>query len=152
METAKIEKLLDLYFEGKTTLEEEKILQNYFLHQEVDKDLHPYKAMFEYFAASKKETSAPKPALKTSKNYTRKIKPWYGIAAILVVALSIGFLINSKTKLPNESEILEAQIAFEKTREALTLFSHKINKTTEQVTVLDKFEESKNKIFKSEKP
>ncbi len=46
MESVNVKKLLDAYFEGTTSLEEEKSLQNYFNNETVADDLVQYQPIF----------------------------------------------------------------------------------------------------------
>lgn len=55
MELAKIEQLLNAYFEGETNLEDEKILRNYFLNENVPTHLLQYKPIFVGLEAARKE-------------------------------------------------------------------------------------------------
>ena len=41
-----IEKLINKYFEGDTTCEEERILKNYFTHEDIDSRLIQFKSLF----------------------------------------------------------------------------------------------------------
>lgn len=44
-----IKQLLDLYFEGQTSLQEEQILRDYFQRNDIDESLMEYKPMFDFF-------------------------------------------------------------------------------------------------------
>lgn len=58
MEQSRIRELLDLYFEGQTTLEQERAIKDFFATtQNIPADLAPYKAMFAAFDASALERS-----------------------------------------------------------------------------------------------
>lgn len=48
MDPKKIEQLLERYFEGETSLEEEKILRNYFTAEDIPDHLASYRAQFQY--------------------------------------------------------------------------------------------------------
>lgn len=50
MNTEKIEQLLDKYFEGQTSLEEEEILRDYFRNQNIPRHLQIYREQFGYFS------------------------------------------------------------------------------------------------------
>ena len=54
MELARIEKLLDKYFEGETTISEEKELKVYFTGETVPSHLEKYKDLFGYFQTKAK--------------------------------------------------------------------------------------------------
>ena len=57
MELARIENLLDKYFEAKTTTQEEALLKEYFAQDEVPAHLAEHKEMFNFFSNSSLETS-----------------------------------------------------------------------------------------------
>lgn len=49
-----ISKLLERYFEGETTLQEEKQLRRYFVEEQVAAEHEPYRDMFRFFTAEQK--------------------------------------------------------------------------------------------------
>ncbi len=51
----KIKKLLEKYFEAQTSLEEEKVLMDYFHKHDIPDEFLPYKAMFETFSKQGQE-------------------------------------------------------------------------------------------------
>ena len=148
MDSQKIDQLLDAYFEGKTSVKEEKKLQQYFLTNTIPAHLEIYRDMFSYFAHQKNEKlSAEIPVNNSDNQHTPKRKMGYGIAAFLIVALGITFFINqNKTLSPQEQQ--DAQMAYEKTKEALDYISTHLNETTASLTHIDEFENTTNKIFK----
>src|SRR6185295_11214235 len=54
MDSSKLQQLLQQYWSGETTLEEEHLLREYFLHNEVPEELSEVAAMFRYFDQTKK--------------------------------------------------------------------------------------------------
>ena len=73
MELYKIEELIEKYFQGETSIAEEKELTNYFSSSNVAQHLEQYKPMFGYFSLAKQETSSQRGAL-ISENESKKIK------------------------------------------------------------------------------
>ena len=60
MNTIEIKELIEKYFEGETTQEEEVGLRDFFLHEKVPPDLAIYADLFRYFSdAGKDEISNP---------------------------------------------------------------------------------------------
>ena len=57
MELANIESLLDFYFEGETSLDQEKILRNYFSSANVAPHLMAYQGLFVGLKNAQKEIS-----------------------------------------------------------------------------------------------
>lgn len=148
MDLQKIEKLLDDYFEGNTSTEDEKLLKAYFSGNDVAPHLEAYREMFVYFAQAKAEsTSSEIKTLKPAKQGVfKRMRPWYSIAALFVVALGVTFFLQNSNKI-SEAERIEAEIAFEKTKEALDFFSVHFNSGASSLVVLNEFENSTNKIF-----
>lgn len=149
MDLQKIEQLLDAYFEGETGIEVEKQLKAYFSSNDVAPHLEAYREMFVYFAQAKSEsTSSEIKTLKPAKQgILKRMRPWYSIAALFVVALGVTFFLHNSNKI-SEAERIEAEIAFEKTKEALNFFSTHFNTGAANLSVLNEFENSTNKIFK----
>lgn len=139
--TKKIQLLLEKYFEGETSLQEEKELQEYFNSEQVDASLEKYKPMFKYFQKAgleeftKKELSLNKPK---KRNLFWKI----GIAATF---LSVFFGVSYHLKQQKQQQ--EAEIAFEQVKEALQLISVNYNKGTTKIKYLKEFDATTNKII-----
>lgn len=149
MELQKIEQLLDAYFEGKTSLTEEKILKEYFKQGKVAPHLEVYSDMFAYFETSKQETSDVKIDLKSEKKpgFTHRMRNWYSIAALVVVALGVTFFLQQNNTITQQEE-QEALMAYEQTKEALNFFSHHFNESATNLTHVKEFGKSTNKVFK----
>jgi len=145
MELAKIEELLEYYFEGKTTLEQEQVLQDYFAGNDIAPHLAEYSLIFQGFAAGRNEKLESNISVPHKNS---KIKPmWYSIAAMLVVALTVaGFLWKQPATLSQEEK--EAVAAFKETKKALDLLSKNFNEGAEELAYINQFTKSKNKILK----
>lgn len=145
-----IENLLDRYFEGLTTLEEEKQLQHYFLSEDVAPHLAQYRPLFHYFASEKKQELAPE-LPKT--NLKRPIYTWVAVAAVFVLFAGLIFTWNQPI---NSSQDLgtfdDPELAMAETLKALEMVSRKVNKGKESVMHLQEFNQSKQFIFKTQQP
>lgn len=144
MELVKIEKLLDAYFEGATSLSEEKILQNYFNNEKVADHLVQYKPIFVSLKVAKQERSGKEIVLPENNAKTNRTW-WYSIAATLVVALGVAGFYFSQPQYTQEEK--EAIAAFEKSKEAMLFLSENLNKGAGQLTVVEQFTITKDKIF-----
>lgn len=144
MESVKIKKLLDAYFEGATSLEEEKTLQDYFNNETVADDLIQYQPIFAGLKAAKEERSSKAFIMPESKSKSIKTR-WYSIAAILVVAFGVGSYYFSQPHYTQDEK--EALAAFEKSKNAMMLLSENLNRGTEQLTFVNQFEITVDKIF-----
>ena len=142
MESTRIERLLDAYFEGNTTLEEEATLRDYFTSQEVADHLAPYAPMFIGFVQAQQEVSTSEVTLPQS---GFKMKSWwYSIAATFLVAVTVGGIVFSNPGLSDEEQ--EALAALKETREAMMMLSSNLNKGTENVAFLNEFAKGSSNI------
>ena len=133
MELARIENLLEKYFEAKTTIKEEELLKSYFAQDDIPEHLMEYKEMFNFFSSSAKETSTIQIDLKKKSKSSLPLK-WLSIAAMLVFFFSVYSVYQQ-----NESEKEEARLAYMETQKALDLISNSLNKGTGAIAQLDKF-------------
>lgn len=130
MESARIEKLLEKYYEAETTLKEERELKDYFAKADVPAHLSEHKNMFNYFNDSSLETSNRSIKL-SSKTIALR---WLSVAAMLVFFVSVFSLYQQ-----NEAEKEEARLAYQETQKALELISKSLNKGTGAIAQLDNF-------------
>jgi hypothetical protein len=144
MEYNYIQTLLDVYFEGKTTLKEEVLLRDYFESDTVDEAFLSYKPLFSAFseAASEISTSTIElPQAETSQNYL-----WLSIAASLVIVVGVaGFMYSNNSYNSQEKEALAA---LKHSKKAMLMLSQQLNKGTQKLILLDQFQETKKKILK----
>lgn len=152
MELDKIENILEKYFQGETTIAEEKELKEYFSSPDVAQHLEQYKPMFGYFSQAKQQKSTQEFPLQTKK----RNMAWLSIAASVVVLLGIGtyFYVSDKNatqQVASQSELGtydNPEEALAATQKALALLSTKVNVGIESVQYIKEYEQSKNKIFK----
>ena len=157
-----IEKLLEKYDNGETTLREEQQLQEYFAQDEVAPHLESYRVMFQYFNKTKQEHFTKDVPLQPRKQYMYQ---WISVAAAIVLLFSVFTRFDNKRTLSDLNS--EELLAYNQTMEALNLVSSKFNKGAtslnalnlagnqfekgvEQVHYISEFSETTNKIFKNE--
>ena len=147
MEFNKIERLLEKYFEGETTIAEENELKDYFTSSNVASHLEEYKSLFGYFIESKKEKSSKSTSLISKK---RKMA-WLSIAASVVVMLGVGTYTYFSTNEVKQSKELgtydDPKEAFEATQKALAMLSNHVNEGVEGIQYIKVYEVTKNKVF-----
>ena len=147
MELNKIDTLLEKYFQGKTSISEEKELKNYFSSSDVAKHLEQYKPLFGYFLEAKAQEFKQTILLQAKKRNVT----WLSIAASVVVLLGISTF--SYLHQPDEKNDLgtyqSPEAAFEATQKALSLLSENVNVGIESVSYINEFENSKELIFKT---
>ena len=139
---AYITKLLDLYDDGETTLEQERDLKSYFASESYDKDFESYAVLFSYFETELKTTSEVEISIQSPK--PNKFL-WLNVAASIVVILGGVWLFTYYEK---QQDIQEARIAFEKTQNALNFLSYNMNEGLEKLEYIEVFSTQKNKIIK----
>ncbi|PIF31166.1 hypothetical protein CLU81_1647 [Flavobacterium sp. 9] len=151
MELDKIENILEKYFQGETSIAEEKELKEYFSSSNVAQHLEQYKPMFGYFSQVREQKSTQEIPLQTKKRNVA----WLSIAASAVLLLGIGtfFYVSQKTATPvvAQSELGtydNPEEALAATQKALALLSNNVNVGIESVQYVKEYEQSKNKIFK----
>jgi hypothetical protein len=148
MELYKIEILIEKYFQGETSIAEEKELQNYFSSSDVAQHLEQYKPMFGYFSLAKEQKFKQEIPVQTKKHNVA----WLSIAASIVLLLGIGtyvFLDNDEVAQNQDLGTYDSpEEAFEQTQKALALLSNNVNAGIESVKYVKEYENSKNLIFK----
>jgi len=147
MEFNKIEILIEKYFQGETSIAEEKELRSYFSSQNVAPHLEQYKAMFGYFTEAKQQKFTQEIPQQTKK---RKVM-WLSIAASIVVLFGMVtfFMINTnETVTQNELGSYDSpEQAFAETQKALALLSSNVNIGIESVRYVQEYDNSKKLIF-----
>ncbi|MDO5105288.1 hypothetical protein [Capnocytophaga sp.] len=143
--TERIKILINNYFEGQTSLEEEKELQAYFNSKNVDVSLQDYKPLFAYLqeASNERKPAAilPFPTSK-KRNLFQKI-------AVVAIFLPITFAIVHYKNYQKEQS--EARMAFAQVKNALQMVSENYNKGTEKIAHLKEFDQTTHKIINLEK-
>lgn len=146
MESHNIRQLLEKYFDGETSIEDERILKDYFSSDAVAPEFSEYKDLFGFYSAEKKHTSTRRFSIKKEAN----IRQVLSVAASVVVVVGIGFML-LKTQPETNTDLGsfdDPEIAFIETQKALALIGQNLNKGKESISYLNKYEINKNKIFK----
>jgi hypothetical protein len=155
-----IEKLLEKYDNGESTLQEEQQLKHYFTQETVAPHLEVYKPMFQYFVITQEEQFTKDISLKPNKTIT--LYRWISVAAVAVLMFGIYTQVNNPVQ-PTDEQLL----AYNQTMDALNLVSSQFkkgndninalglmsssfNKGTENIAYINQFSNATNKIFKNE--
>jgi len=150
-----IEKLLEKYENGESTLKEEQQLKNYFSQETVAPHLEMYKPMFAYFKVNQQEQFTKDVPLKTKRIFNYK---WISVAAVAV--LMIGFYFKSNTQ-EDLGTYDDPQMAYNEVVKSLAMISthfnkgtstvnylNEMNKGTSTIGYLNEIENTRNLIFK----
>lgn len=159
MEYSNIRALLEKYWAGETTEDEEAELRIFYSIQEdaLPADLQEAAPLFRYFHASSAEL--PDIEIHGPWEETKIIRPfwqsWMKYAAILLVALGVGHSVynfqqkNSSTQnqtLAFRDTFDDPKVAYEETQKALAIISKNLNKGKEQMEKLSYFDDATKMI------
>lgn len=154
--------LLNKYWEGQTSLEEEQKLREYFNSNQVAPEHEVYRSVFNTFEleeglemelgfdAFAKITPEEKPKDKSK----IKVLKGLGVAASFAVLMALGsnFIgIGSETTKSNLGTYDDPKEAYYATVEALQLVSTKFNNGRENLKPLNEINKKTNKVFKTDK-
>ena len=163
METGKIEKLLQKYFNGESTTEEERILENYFRSGNVADELQEYKDFFcgisdltGTFEDSNIEDEVMNYILENENlDKTRYRWLWQtvtGVAASVIVILG-GFLFYyQQQQKPFEDTFKDPKEAFAYAQQTLKFVSSKYNKGISGLAEFDKLQKATTPVKKGVAP
>ena len=143
MEIKTIKVLLKKYLEGKTSLNEESVLRNYFNHeQNLPEEWIHYRQFFTYFEKSKNESF---PIFKINSFNNKKI--WIRVAASIALLIGI-YLIDFFETQPRVLEQQEAEFAFQQFQTHMKNISTHLNNGAQKVSYLDYWNKSTQKLLK----
>lgn len=144
MELAKIESLLDSYFKGETSLDQENMLRDYFSTATIAPHLMAYQGLFIGLKNAQKEVSEREVSLPESSTNLRRW--WLSVAASVVILLGVVGLQFRANQMTAEEQ--HALAEFNKSRTTLLLMSKSFNKGTQELVVIGQFAETKNRVLK----
>ena len=145
MNTKEIEELLERYYEGETTLAEEKLLKEFFSLDEVPEHLRQHQAMFRYFTAEASQTlnneEQEKVLMRRISQFEKEFsgsglqpvqkRMYYlsGIAAGLLILFGLVFTFKSELLRKHfpVKENTSNELAYAQTKQALLLVSVGLN-------------------------
>lgn len=151
-----IEQLLEKYYNGETSLEEERKLRWYFQTRDVPERLKPDKTMHAYFQQIKQEELSPEFTLKLSKlidkqhrthinTASRTILLWAGsAAAVLIILLTVWLGYKDPFSLQAshfQDTYNDPELAYLESKKVLLMVSEKMNEGTRNLQALDKLNE-----------
>ncbi|GAA3516675.1 hypothetical protein GCM10022393_33480 [Aquimarina addita] len=145
MELSNIEKLLEKYFEGETTLSEEKELKVFFTRESVPQHLEKYKSLFQFFSDERNITAGSDTYIKVSNKVSKFT--WIGIAASIAVIIGL-FFAQPPTTDTDLGTYEDPEVALQKTKEVLSLVAQYMNEGKKDLVYLNEFENTKNKFLK----
>ena len=152
METIKVKTLLQKYYDGLTSQEEESMLEEYFLLGPVDPEFEADKLHFSALASMRDEEIPVPEDLETSildalqkvqqkPVFLRRSVPYIimSIAAGLLLMLSTFIFLNRQNQ---SNYITDPKIAYAESRQALELVSKYFNEGTSRLSGLGKIDQA----------
>lgn len=145
--SGRIEIVLEKYFQGETSIAEERELKEYFSSPDVAQHLVQYKPIFVYLSLSKEHQFAQKIPSRSKKRNVL----WLSIAASVIVMLGIGTYFYYSPVNADESKNLgtyeDPEEAFRATQQALSLLSSNVKIGIESAQYIQEYQIAKDKIF-----
>jgi len=149
MELKEVQKLLEKFYEGISSLEEEAALHNFFLNENIPRELEPDRLYFESMEAGKLNmqpdadlTSDILQAITTpdqKKIKTRGVMtglyPWIGAAAGLLLILGSYFFLSRQH--PKDT-YNDPELAYMEAQKILYYVSSKLNEGTQPLSLIEK--------------
>lgn len=157
---SKIELLLQHFFEGKTTLEEEQELADFFKGNDIPEHLKKYRPLFKMYSAEAAVRTT------TELQFSEPSVPWYrrelirrfAVAASVMLLITAGLFIDSHLRKVDDKEIMAAYAETQKAIiQASTYFSkgmddarelQRFNRAVEEAEPMTKMTEAMSEVQK----
>ena len=163
MDSSKLQQLLQKYWSGETTLEEEQLLKDHFQQAEVPEEFREVAAMFRYYEQTKKNalndiafdrTLIEKVTGKSKQGKMRSLVfNSMRIAAGVVVLMAAAWFIRKEIRQTTPQEVVDTyddpKLAFEETKKALMMISKSFGTAEEQAKKINMFNEAQEEIQKT---
>jgi|ETNmetMinimDraft_22_1059887.scaffolds.fasta_scaffold00577_4 hypothetical protein len=129
MESKQVKILLDKFFEGNTTLEEEHLLEIYFQQDEIAESFLPFQSYFIHTRSLQSVTINKKLSLPKNTFFSAKKQR---IASIAAVGLTVFWFTVSNFTQPAIEEL-----AFSTFKENMFLMSNQLNRAEQDITYVN---------------
>lgn len=145
MEFNSMDRLIEKYFSGETSIAEEKQLKNYFSKSDVAPHLEQYRAIFGYFSQAKDEQFTKTVPLKPGK---RTYVAWISVAASVALLFGLITFLNQQPKEQNLGTFDNPEMAYKETQRALEMVSENVNLGVKGMGYMKEYEKTTKTIFK----
>ncbi|HVV05408.1 MAG TPA: hypothetical protein VHC96_14355 [Puia sp.] len=129
MEREQVVQLLEKYWQAETTVEEEKMLAEYFRGADVPLEWESYRDIFSFYA----QEAEVKPGKELEERIMERVRPrprlgaaWWGAAAVIV--LGLGLSLYQRDKPTMKDTYSDPQQALAAVQKALLIASKNMNK------------------------
>lgn len=152
-----MEALLEKYWNGDTSLEEEAQLRAFFAQGDVPASLQSAASLFRYFQQEQQKKLAPSFDARVTKSIRQRqggkiirmvnLVNVARIAAGVLVIVAAGYLIRQEvSKMYPEDTYSDPKVAFEETKKALMMISKSFGKAQQEAGKIKMFNEAEEKI------
>lgn len=146
MDSNKVKILLEKYWDGESSLEEETQLRAYFQSNQIEDELKPYQPLFQFFHVEHEKhltTDFDEKLIQNLQSVDQKAPrvrrlPYYlvRIAAIGLLLIAAYFVVENNFSEPKNDKVvmtedMSPEEAYAQTKAALLLVSAKLNKGTD---------------------
>lgn len=140
-----IDELLDKYFDGETSLQEEDVLREYFRKETIEERHRQYVPMFAFFT-HERETKQPTSVKPANQKKKRSFIAWGSIAASILLAVSTFLFLDRNS---NQSYVYINGTRISDSRQINSAVLHSLQSATQadhevtrsQIDILDSFSE-----------
>lgn len=162
MELQKIEQLLEKYWDGDTSLEEEQILQDFFTEEKVPDHLQGVATLFRKFKTDRHFKTLDDDFDEAIIHKIEKAGSAWSFKSMLRIAAAVSLLLLSvflikdyandrsentaEVKATIENSYEDPKLAYEQTKQALLLISSMMNEGTQHIEKLENFSEAQEKV------
>ncbi len=156
MNSQKIEKLVEKYFDGETSSQDELLLKKFFLQDNIPRHLRSLKSYFNYLGEEveamplnedfdNKFFETIKENENSSRRFSRRITLYIasGVAACILILIGLFTKFDRIVDTYNDPEV-----AYQEVKNALVYFSAKFNSGIEDMDQVAKLDEGLNKASK----
>jgi hypothetical protein len=158
MNLQEIKKLLEKFYEGETTLAEEQQLQEFFARDDIPAGMKVFRDQFRYFSAQKEvsltdrefdrrvmEDIMPQKPASLMADRRFRIRVVIGIAAVILLLVGI-FTVFDRYSRKIEDSYKDPKVAYIEARKIMLFVSNRLNKGTEQLDKVAKFQTGMNQL------
>ena len=152
MNEQKIHELLQRYFDGATSLEEERDLQRYFAESDCPESLKVYRPLFNFFAeerAIEHSTSLTEHSAHKKRNIRLPLYIITGIAASIAILFMVGvpkMQTDDYIYLVNGQRVYDQTAALEMAENKLQLLAVSMQKAQTGMATFDKLQETSQSL------
>jgi hypothetical protein len=162
MDTFRIDRLIQKYETGETSLEEEKELKIFFSGENIPSHLAEYKAIFEYYSEERRvclsnanfenlllDKIGQGSSQKITALNSKKAFSYLGIAATILLLLGVWFIYDSNDG-TKKADHRDTETAYFEAKKILTTVSRSLNDGLQEFSSMSEFENGIKELNKLE--